>query len=49
MLLGDELAKGVAAGRLAESLSQARRFDLLRTRRVGHDVELTYRRRRETP
>jgi diaminohydroxyphosphoribosylaminopyrimidine deaminase/5-amino-6-(5-phosphoribosylamino)uracil reductase len=49
MLLGDELAKGVAAGRLAESLSQARRFDLLRTRRVGHDVELTYRRRREAP
>jgi diaminohydroxyphosphoribosylaminopyrimidine deaminase/5-amino-6-(5-phosphoribosylamino)uracil reductase len=49
MLLGDEHAKGVAAGRLAESLSQARRFDLIRTRRVGNDVELTYRRRREGP
>ncbi len=49
MLLGDEHAKGVAAGRLAESLSQARRFDLIRTRRVGNDVELTYRRHRKGP
>ena len=49
MLLGDELAKGVAAGRLAESLSQARRFELIRTRRVGNDVELTYRRHRKGP
>jgi diaminohydroxyphosphoribosylaminopyrimidine deaminase / 5-amino-6-(5-phosphoribosylamino)uracil reductase len=46
MLLGDEMAKSVAAGRLAESLSQARRFELLRAARVGDDVELTYRRLR---
>ncbi len=45
MLLGDELAKGVASGRLAPSLSQAKQFSLWRTRRVGDDVELTYRTR----
>jgi riboflavin-specific deaminase-like protein len=44
MLLGDEHARAAAAGRLAESLSQARRFTLLRTKRLGNDMELTYRR-----
>lgn len=45
MLLGDEHAKSVAIGRVAETLSMGKRFDLWRLKRVGHDVELTYRRR----
>ncbi|HYE61465.1 MAG TPA: bifunctional diaminohydroxyphosphoribosylaminopyrimidine deaminase/5-amino-6-(5-phosphoribosylamino)uracil reductase RibD [Phycisphaerales bacterium] len=45
MLLGDELAKSVAVGRVAEQLKSARRFDLWCVRPVGGDVELTYRRR----
>jgi len=45
MLLGDELAKSVAVGRVAEQLKSARRFQLWRARPVGDDVELTYRRR----
>ncbi|MCC6678580.1 MAG: bifunctional diaminohydroxyphosphoribosylaminopyrimidine deaminase/5-amino-6-(5-phosphoribosylamino)uracil reductase RibD [Phycisphaerales bacterium] len=45
MLLGDELARSVATGRVAESLSAGRRFVLWRVRRLGNDVELTYRRR----
>lgn len=45
MLLGDELARAAATGRVAESLSAGRRFALWRVRRLGDDVELTYRRR----
>lgn len=44
-LLGDELARAVATGRVAESLTAARRFSLWSARRLGDDVELTYRRR----
>ena len=44
MLLGDEQAKSVATGRIAESLSAGKRFNLWRMKRVGPDVELTYRR-----
>jgi len=45
MLLGDELAKSVAVGRVAEQLTAARRFGLWRVKPLGDDVELTYRRR----
>ncbi len=45
MLLGDELAKSVAVGRVAEQLRSARRYTLWRSRVVGDDIELTYRRR----
>lgn len=44
LMLGDELAKSVAVGRLAESLSAARRYALWRMKALGSDVELTYRR-----
>lgn len=47
LLLGDEMAKSVASGRVATSLTEGRRFDLLRAKRLGDDVELVYRRRRE--
>lgn len=46
MLLSDEMAKAVAIGSVAESLSQARRFELWRVKPIGSDVELTYRRLR---
>lgn len=45
MLLGDEFAKSVAAGRVADTLSSGRRFKLWRLKRVGDDVEITYRKR----
>jgi diaminohydroxyphosphoribosylaminopyrimidine deaminase/5-amino-6-(5-phosphoribosylamino)uracil reductase len=45
MLLGDELAKSVAVGRVAEQLKAARRYALWRVRPVGDDIELIYRRR----
>jgi diaminohydroxyphosphoribosylaminopyrimidine deaminase / 5-amino-6-(5-phosphoribosylamino)uracil reductase len=45
MLLGDELAKSVAVGRVAEHLHAARRYDLWRVKPLGSDIELTYRRR----
>ncbi len=44
LLLGDELARGAATGRVAASLSSGIRFQLARQRRVGDDVELIYRR-----
>lgn len=44
LLLGDERARAVAEGRVAERLSEGRRLRLVRARRVGDDVELTYRR-----
>jgi diaminohydroxyphosphoribosylaminopyrimidine deaminase/5-amino-6-(5-phosphoribosylamino)uracil reductase len=45
LVLGDEQAKSVAIGRVAERLSSARAFDLLRVRPCGQDIEVTYRRR----
>jgi len=47
MLLGDEMARSVAVGRVAQSLSAARRLRLWRAKSIGDDMELTYRRRRE--
>jgi len=44
MLLGDAEAVAAATGRIAERLSHGRRFELCRVKRVGEDVELTYRR-----
>lgn len=43
LMLGDEQAKSVAIGRVAEKLSNARRFKLYRSKNLGGDVELTYR------
>jgi len=45
MLLGDELARSVAVGRVAPALSSGVKLRLGRVRRVGEDVELTYCRR----
>ncbi len=45
MLLGDDQARSVASGRPAQTLAAGRRFGLWRVKRVGDDVELTYRRR----
>jgi diaminohydroxyphosphoribosylaminopyrimidine deaminase/5-amino-6-(5-phosphoribosylamino)uracil reductase len=45
MMLGDEHAKAVATGRVAESLGMANRFRLWRVKPLGDDVELTYRAR----
>jgi diaminohydroxyphosphoribosylaminopyrimidine deaminase/5-amino-6-(5-phosphoribosylamino)uracil reductase len=47
LLLGDAEAMAAATGRIAERLSEGRRFDLCRVKRVGQDVELTYRRVRQ--
>lgn len=47
MLLGDEEAASAAIGRAVESLRDSRRFRLWRVKRLGDDVELTYRRARE--
>jgi diaminohydroxyphosphoribosylaminopyrimidine deaminase / 5-amino-6-(5-phosphoribosylamino)uracil reductase len=46
LMLGDELAKSAAAGRVAPSLAMGRRLNLLRVRALGHDVELVYTRPR---
>lgn len=42
LLLGDELARSVAVGRVAAALSAGVTLRLGRVRRVGEDVELTY-------
>lgn len=44
MVFADEQAKAAAAGRAAPLLSDARRYELVRSRRSGGDIELTYRR-----
>jgi diaminohydroxyphosphoribosylaminopyrimidine deaminase/5-amino-6-(5-phosphoribosylamino)uracil reductase len=44
MMLGDEMAHAVATGRIAESLTAARRFALASVEAVDGDVELIYRR-----
>ena len=43
MLLGDDQARSVAVGRVAEKLSNARKFGLWRVKNLQGDVELTYR------
>ena len=45
-VLGDEHAFSAATGRIAAHLAEGRRFTLLRTKRLGNDVELHYRRDR---
>lgn len=47
LILGDAQARSAFEGRVANSLGQGRRFALTRSRRVGHDVELSYLRARE--
>ena len=42
LLLGDEMAKAVAAGRVVSSLTAGKRYELRRMKRVGGDVELVY-------
>ena len=42
-VLGDELARPVASGRVAPSLSQMKRFELVRSKQIGNDLELHYR------
>jgi diaminohydroxyphosphoribosylaminopyrimidine deaminase/5-amino-6-(5-phosphoribosylamino)uracil reductase len=44
MVLGDELAKPAARGRVAERLAEAKRFTLQRSKRIADDVLLVYRR-----
>ncbi|MEM8757130.1 MAG: bifunctional diaminohydroxyphosphoribosylaminopyrimidine deaminase/5-amino-6-(5-phosphoribosylamino)uracil reductase RibD [Planctomycetota bacterium] len=44
LLLADELAMAAASGRTVPSLSGGRNFRLTRVKRLGDDVELTYRR-----
>lgn len=43
-VMGDVGAKGCASGRVCESLSQMKRFELGGVRRVGDDVHLHYKR-----
>ena len=45
MMLGDERAMASASGRVAPTLAGGCRLELVRVKRVGDDVELTYRRR----
>ncbi|MHA7812768.1 MAG: bifunctional diaminohydroxyphosphoribosylaminopyrimidine deaminase/5-amino-6-(5-phosphoribosylamino)uracil reductase RibD [Phycisphaerales bacterium] len=42
-VIADASAKPVAVGRDVPSLAAMRRFELIRTKRIGHDVELHYR------
>lgn len=44
MMLGDDRAMASASGRVAPTLAGGRRMGLARVKRVGDDVELTYRR-----
>jgi diaminohydroxyphosphoribosylaminopyrimidine deaminase/5-amino-6-(5-phosphoribosylamino)uracil reductase len=45
MMLGDEMARSAAAGRIAPTLSMAQRYELLRAKRIENDLEVVYRRR----
>jgi diaminohydroxyphosphoribosylaminopyrimidine deaminase/5-amino-6-(5-phosphoribosylamino)uracil reductase len=47
LVLGDEQAFSAASGRIAAHLAEGRRFTLLRTMRLGDDLELHYRRARD--
>ncbi|MGV6814564.1 MAG: RibD family protein, partial [Phycisphaerales bacterium] len=44
-VMGDEHARSVAIGRDAPRLCNMRRFELIRTKQLGDDIELHYRRR----
>ena len=46
MLFGDDQARPAAAGMMTERLSDARRFWLARSKELGNDIELVYRRDR---
>ncbi|MBX3364435.1 MAG: bifunctional diaminohydroxyphosphoribosylaminopyrimidine deaminase/5-amino-6-(5-phosphoribosylamino)uracil reductase RibD [Phycisphaeraceae bacterium] len=48
MLLGDALARPAIGGHTAERLTDGRSFGLVRQKRIGDDVELTYIRLRES-
>ncbi len=43
-IMGDDLARACASGRDVAALSEMNRFRLLRTKRIGDDLELHYRR-----
>lgn len=45
MVMADDQARDAAAGVAVGAIADARRFALARMKRVGNDVELTYRRR----
>ncbi|MBN8599125.1 MAG: bifunctional diaminohydroxyphosphoribosylaminopyrimidine deaminase/5-amino-6-(5-phosphoribosylamino)uracil reductase RibD [Planctomycetes bacterium] len=45
LMLGDEMAKSAAAGRIAPSLSAAHRYELMRAKRIENDLEVVYRRK----
>lgn len=45
LMLGDEMARSAAAGRIAPSLSAAHRYELMRAKRIENDLEVVYRRR----
>ncbi len=47
LVLGDDQAFSAASGRIAAHLAEGRRFSLLRTKRLGSDLELHYRRLRD--
>lgn len=45
LMLGDEMARSAAAGRIAPSLSAAHRYELMRAKRIENDLEVVYRRK----
>jgi diaminohydroxyphosphoribosylaminopyrimidine deaminase/5-amino-6-(5-phosphoribosylamino)uracil reductase len=45
LMLGDEMARSAAAGRIAPSLTAAQRFHLFRAKILENDLEVTYRKR----
>lgn len=45
LMLGDEMARSAAAGRIAPSLSAAHRYELMRSKRIENDLEVVYRRK----
>lgn len=45
LMLGDEMARAAAAGRIAPTLAMAQRYELLRAKRIDNDLEVIYRRR----
>ncbi|MBX3381810.1 MAG: bifunctional diaminohydroxyphosphoribosylaminopyrimidine deaminase/5-amino-6-(5-phosphoribosylamino)uracil reductase RibD [Phycisphaeraceae bacterium] len=45
LMLGDEMARSAAAGRIAPSLSAAHRYELMNVKQIENDLEVIYRRR----
>lgn len=45
LMLGDEMARSAAAGRIAPSLAAAHRYELIRAKRIENDLEVVYRRK----